>query len=141
MMREASRWEKTMASVTVENELACPAERAWALLADFRSPHKAFAGVLTNARAEDGGRVVTFANGMEVREIMVHLDDARRRVAYAVVGGRFSQHAAAMQIVENGGGCRFLWTSDFLPDDAAPLVEGLMQQGAAAFARVAEGRP
>jgi hypothetical protein len=46
-----------------------------------------------------------------------------------------------MQIVETGGGCRFRWTSDFLPDDATPLVEGLMQQGAAAFARVAEGRP
>jgi carbon monoxide dehydrogenase subunit G len=141
MVRAASPEEKKMASVTVESELTCPAERAWALLADFENPHKAFAGVLTGARAEDGGRVVTFANGMEVREIIVDLDDARRRVAYAAVGGRFSQHAAAMQVVEDGGGCRFLWTSDFLPDDAAPLVKGLMQQGAAAFARVAEERP
>lgn len=140
-MRPASLWEKIMASVTVEDELACPAERAWALLADFENPHKAFVGVLTDARAEDGGRVVTFANGMEVREIRVDLNAERRRVAYAVVGGRFSQHAAAMQIVGNGGGCRFLWTSDFLPDDAAPLVEGLMRQGAEAFAKVAEGRP
>lgn len=141
MMRLASIWEKNMSSVTVENDLACPAARAWALLADFQNPHKAFAGVLTGARAEDGGRVVTFANGMEVREVMVDLDNARRRIAYAVVGGRFSQHSAAMQIVENGGGCRFLWTSDFLPDDATPLVEGLMRQGATAFARIAEGRP
>lgn len=129
-----------MASVTVESEFACPAERAWALLSDFENPHKAFAGVLTDARAEDGVRIVTFANGMEVREIMVDLNAERRRVAYAVVGGRFSQHSAAMQIMESNGGCRFLWISDFLPDDAAPLVEGLMRQGAAAFARVAEGR-
>jgi carbon monoxide dehydrogenase subunit G len=139
MMRAVSSWEKNVASVTVENELACPAERAWALLTDFENPHKAFAGVLTDSRAEQGGRVVTFANGMEAREILVDLDEARRRVAYAVVGDRFSQHAAAMQILENGGGCRFLWTSDFLPDEAAPLVEGLMRQGATAFARVAEG--
>jgi hypothetical protein len=141
MIGAATSWEKNMASVTVESELTCPAERAWALLADFRNPHKAFAGVLTNARAEDGGRVVTFANGMEAREIMVDRDDVRRRIAYAAVGGRFSQHAAAMQIVENGGGCRFLWTSDFLPHDAAALVEGLMRQGAAAFAKVAQERP
>ena len=33
-----------------------------------------------------------------------------------LVGGRFSQHAAAMQILENGGGCRFVWTSDESPD-------------------------
>lgn len=129
-----------MASMTVESELTCPAERAWSLLADFSAPHKAFAGVLTGARLEEGGRVVTFANGMEVREILVDLDGARRRVAYAVVGGRFTQHAAAMQIVEDGRGCRFLWTSDFLPNEATPLVEGLMRQGAAAFAQAAEAQ-
>jgi hypothetical protein len=130
-----------MASVIVESELACAPERAWALLADVDNPHKAFAGVLTDARAEEGARVVTFANGMVVREIIVGVDPARRRVAYAVTDGRFSQHSSAMQIVGDGGHCRFLWSSDFLPDEVAALVEGLMRQGAEAFARIAEDRP
>jgi Polyketide cyclase / dehydrase and lipid transport len=130
-----------MASVIIECELACAPDRAWALLEDFGAPHRAFAGVLADARPEDGGRVVTFADGTVVREALVGLNPGRRRIAYAVVGGPFTQHGAAMQIVEAGDRCRFVWASDFLPDEAAPRVEGLMRQRAAAFARVAEGRP
>ena len=128
-----------MASVMVECALECPAERAWALLADVAAPHKAFPGVLTDAHIEGDTRVVTFTNGMVVHERIVSVDPSRRRVAYAVTGGRFSQHSAAMQIVEDGERCRFVWASDFLPDEFACLVEELMGQGTAAFARVAAG--
>lgn len=127
-----------MSSVIMERELACPAERAWALLRAVGDAHKAFPGVLTDSRLEDGARVVTFANGMVARERIVTIDPARRRVAYAVVGERFEQHAAAMEIVALGGSCRFVWVSDFLPDALEPMVRGLMAQGVAAFAGAAE---
>jgi len=44
-----------------------------------------------------------------------------------------------MQIVADGERCRFVWVSDFLPDEFAGLVEELMGQGVAAFARAAAG--
>ena len=67
------------------------------------------------------------------------IDDVHRRIAYAVVGGRFGHHSASMQILPDGPGrSRLLWASDFLPDEAEPLVRGLVEQGAAAFKRAIE---
>jgi hypothetical protein len=125
-----------MASVIMECTLNCPAEPAWALLADVANPHRAFPGVLTDARSENDERIVTFADGMVVRERIVSVDPARRRIAYAVAGGRFTQHSAAMQVFQEAEHCRFLWASDFLPDEFASLVEQLMGQGMAALQSV-----
>ena len=130
-----------MASVIMECRLNCPPERAWALLSDVAAPQKAFPGVLTDARMENDERIVTFANGAVVRERIVSVDPVRRRIAYVVTGGRFSQHAAAMQILDDGEYCRLLWASDFLPDEVAPLVEALMGQGMEALTRVLAGAP
>lgn len=39
-----------------------------------------------------------------------------------------------MQILPNGvRRSQFLWISDFLPDEAAPMVSGLVDQGVAAL--------
>lgn len=131
-----------MASVIVECSLRCPPEQAWALLADVAAPHKAFPNVVTDARMDNGERLITFANGAVVRERIVSIDPARRRIAYAVSGGRFSQHAASMQVLaEDGGHCRFLWASDFLPDEFAPLVETLMHRGMKALTLALAGQP
>jgi len=128
-----------MATVISEATLEAPADRAWALLRDSGRADRAFPGVLVAARLDGSIREVTFANGTVVREQIVTLDEARRRIAYAVVGGRFSHHAASMQIEPDGAGrCRFAWVSDFLPDEAEPLVRGLVAQGTAAFKRAAE---
>jgi hypothetical protein len=130
-----------MASIIIECPLDCAAEAAWALLADVGAAHKAFPGVLTDARMEERTRVVTFTNGMVVRELIVNIDPKRRRLAYAVTGAPFLHHAAFMQIVEEGERCRFVWSSDFLPDEVKPMVEDLMKQGTAAFERVAQQNP
>lgn len=129
-----------MASIIKELTLTgeCAAA-AWALLRDVAAADKAFPGVLTGARMEgDGVRVVTFANGSVIRERVVTIDDERRRIAYGVIGGRFSHHSASMQIVSEAGCDRFVWVSDFLPDDLSPMVSALLDQGAEAFRRVVE---
>lgn len=123
-----------MASVMIDARIEVPADVAWALLRDPGAAAAAFPGVLTESRMQDGVRTVVFANGHVLREQIVTVDETRRRIAYAVVGGRFSQHSAAMQILPDGNeACRFAWVSDFLPDEAESLVRGLMQQGAEAF--------
>ena len=125
-----------MATIMVERDLNCSVDQAWALLEDTASVDKAFPGVVQDSRLDsDGVRTVTFANGTVVREAIVSVDPARRRVAYSIQGGRFSVHGASMQIVCDAGdaGARLVWISDFLPDSVAPVVEGLMERGGHAF--------
>jgi len=50
-------------------------------------------------RLEDGARVVTFGNGMVARELIVDCDDAARRLAWSVIGGRMTHHNASAQVV------------------------------------------
>ena len=129
-----------MASVASEARLAVSADEAWALLRNPGAAAQAFPGVLTDSRLEGDVRTVRFASGFEVRERIIDIDEARRRIAYSVIEGRFSHHSASMQIVPDGPAqCRFLWFSDFLPNDAEPLVRGLVEQGTAAFKRALEG--
>lgn len=128
-----------MASVIKDMELSVPAEAAWAMLREVGAADKAFPGVLTASRLDGDIRIVDFANGMQAKEWIIDLNDANRRYAYSVIEGRFSHHHASMQILDAGEGkSRFVWMSDFLPNDVEPLVSGLVDQGSAAFKRVVE---
>lgn len=130
-----------MASIIKEVELPTRPDVAWAMLRDVGAADKAFPGVLVSSCLEDGVRTVNFANGMKARERIINIDDDHRRSAYSVIEGRFSHHHASMQILPGTeGGSRFLWISDFLPDEAEPLVRGLVDQGAAAFQQALRGR-
>ena len=41
-----------------------------------------------------------------------------------------------MQIVPvDGGNCRFVWISDFLPDERAAMVQLLVEEGSAALVK------
>jgi hypothetical protein len=128
-----------MASITRHIPLAAGADRVWAALRDVARPHHVFVGVLTDARLEGDDRTVTFADGIEVRERIVAIDDAARRLAYTVVDGTFAHHHASFTVEACTGGCTVTWVTDLLPDDAASRVEGLMAAGAAAMAATLEG--
>jgi carbon monoxide dehydrogenase subunit G len=128
-----------MASITLETPIAADAAAAWALLRRTDRAQDAFPGVLSACEQDGDLRTVTFVGGMVARERIVDVDEARRRIAYGVVEGRFTFHSASMQIVEDGPGrSRFLWTSDFLPAEAAAVVGPLMERGAEAFRAVME---
>ena len=123
-----------MASVQREVPVGVSADAAWKAIRDVGATHRLFPGVLTDCRLEDGARVVTFANGMVVRELIVDVDDARRRLAYAVVGGRMTHHSASLQVFEaSDGTSRVLWIADFLPEAMKATVEALTEQGSAAM--------
>ena len=83
-----------------------------------------------------GARVVSFANGLLVRELIVSVDDERRRFAYAAVGGLASHHNASMQVFEAGAQrSRLVWITDVLPDALVGPIGALIEQGAAAMQR------
>ena len=125
-----------MSTIVVERDLPGSADDAWALLEDVGNAHSAFPGVLLDSHLDtDGVRTVTFADGPVIREAILGVDPERRRIAYSVLNGRFSIHAASMQVVPgpDGASARLVWISDFLPEAAAPLVQGLMERGGDAF--------
>ena len=125
-----------MASLRKELVLAAPAAHVWSALRDFGAVHERLApGFVTGTTMEGADvRVVTFFNGSSARETLVGRDDTLRRLAYAIIGGRAAHYAASAEVREvDGGGCRFVWTVDVLPDALAPYIDDMMTRGAAAM--------
>ena len=114
----------------------------WDAVRDVGAVHTRVApGFLTGCRMEDAplARVVSFANGMEARELIVDIDDAARRLVWAVVGGRMLHHNASMQVVADGAGrTRVVWIADLLPNELAPVIAGMIDQGLAAMKKTLE---
>src|SRR5690606_1455988 len=89
-----------------------------------------------------GARLVTFVNGMQVREWLVSADEGAMRLVYAINDSpNFTHYSAAAQVVADGSGCRFVWTVDFLPDAMAGAQEAAMTAGIAAIGRTLAAAP
>lgn len=126
-----------MASVHREIVVDSPVAEVWEALADVGALHtRLVRGFVSDVRLEPGSRVVTFASGLVARELIVSVDAARRRVAWAVVGGRLSHHnASAQAFAEGDDACRIVWIADFLPDEHAGAIAEMMEQGLHAMQR------
>ena len=131
-----------MASIHQEVLLDADPASVWDAVRDVGAVHTRVApGFLTGCRMEDAplARVVSFANGMEARELIVDVDDARRRLVWSVVGGRMSHHNASMQVLADGADrSRVVWIADLLPSELAPAIAGMIGQGLAAMKRTLE---
>jgi carbon monoxide dehydrogenase subunit G len=123
-----------MASIRKEVQVNAPPEKVWDAVRDVGAVHRRMApGFLTDTVMDGDARVVTFANGLVARELIVDVDDDARRFVWAVVGSaRLTHHNASMQVFENGAGrSRLVWIADLLPDAAARDIRGLMEQAMA----------
>lgn len=130
-----------MASIRQEIVVEAPPEKVWDAARDVGAVHRRLVpGFVTDTRLEPGARVVTFANGLVARELIVTVDDAERRLVWAVVGSeRLTHHNASFQVFADGERrSRLVWIADVLPDEAAPVIRGMMQQGMAAMKKTLE---
>jgi uncharacterized protein YndB with AHSA1/START domain len=128
-----------MATIRKEVEIRSSPERVWEALRDVGALHtRLAAGFVVDAKMEGNARVVTFGNGMVVREDIVAVDDAARRVVWAIVGQQFHHYNAAAQVFDDDGGVRFAWTTDLLPDELAGNVEAMMDAGISAIKKTIE---
>jgi carbon monoxide dehydrogenase subunit G len=119
-----------MASIHKEVSLAAGAEAVWDVVRDVGAVHTRFApGFVTDVVMEEGARMVTFANGLVAREVIVDVDERGRRLAYSVRGERLSHHNASFQVFAEGAGSRLVWIADVLPDAAAVNVAAMMDEG------------
>ena len=126
-----------MASVHREIVIARPVAAVWDALADVGALHtRLVRGFVVDCHLEPGARVVTFANGMVARELIVDVDAGARRVAWSVVGGKLTHHNASAQVfAESESSCRVVWIADFVPDDDATRIAGMIEHGLSAMRR------
>jgi len=125
-----------MASIHKEVSLSAATDQVWDVVRDVGAVHTRFApGFVTDTVMDGPDRIVTFANGLAAREVIIDIDDARRRLAYSVRSERLSHHNASFQVCADGAGSRLVWIADVLPDAAALNVAAMMQEGLAAVKR------
>jgi hypothetical protein len=123
-----------MASIYKEVRVAIAPDSVWDVIRDIGNAHRRlFVGVVTDVVLEPGGRVVTFANGLVVREPTVDLSDDLHRYAWTATGGRATHYNASLQVFEDGEDSRIVWIVDLLPNEIREVVEGLMDAGVAAM--------
>jgi hypothetical protein len=122
-----------MATVYKELLIHAPAAHVWDAVRDFHAAHlRLFPGLLTDSQPESEARVVTFANGMVFRELLLSVDEAQRRLAFAAIGGPLTHHNASFQVFELGpDDARLVWITDVLPNEVRDTVAALVEQGAA----------
>ena len=82
-------------------------------------------------------RRVTFVNGRVVDETIVSVDDAARRVVWAIK--EFEHHNGALSIATAPGGAEVVWIADILPDALADQISPAMAHGLAMMKAHFEG--
>src|SRR5277367_4941044 len=124
-----------MATIRSELKTRAPAGDVWSAIRDIGALHtRLVPGFVTDTKLEPGARVVTFVNGMVLREPIVTLDDEARRLVWTTEGGRASHYNAAVQVIELADGLTsVVWTADFLPDDISGFMSQAIQAGMAAM--------
>jgi carbon monoxide dehydrogenase subunit G len=121
-----------MATLHKEILVAAPVELVWDAIRDVGALHtRLVPGFVVATQLDGETRVVTFGNGMTVREPILSIDDERRRLAWGAVGGRATHYNAVMQAIADPAGTRVVWTSDVLPHELASVLGPLQDQGLA----------
>jgi carbon monoxide dehydrogenase subunit G len=129
-----------MASIRREIRIATRPEKVWDAVRDIGNIHKRLVpGFVADCRMEgEDARIVTFGNGLVVKEIIVDLDDSSRRLCWTAKSERMTHHNASMQIFADGDGARAVWIADLLPNEVAPAIGAMIEQGMGAMKKTLE---
>lgn len=120
-----------MPSIRKEIQIDAPPEKVWDAVRDFGALHERLVpGFVTDCRMDGEDRIVTFATGAVMREVLIDLNDDDRRLVWSIVDGPYRHHNGAAQVFAENGGCRFVWTTDLLADDeVVKLTDQSMETG------------
>ena len=128
-----------MASIHKEILIDAPPDHIWDAVRDIGAIHTRLARqFVLDTRIDGDSRLVTFADGTVVRELIVDVDDSARRIAYAVEWQATHHHASIQVFADGNMRSRLVWIADLLPNDLADLVDGMMEKGCAAMKQTLE---
>jgi len=122
-----------MASIRKEISTRASVDTVWEALRDVGALHtRLVPGFVVDTRLEPGARIVTFGNGMVVREPIIDVDDEAKRVVWSANSEWLTHYNASAQVFDGGDGqTRVVWIADLLPNEAAGPVGLMMEQGIA----------
>jgi hypothetical protein len=122
-----------MASIRKEISTRAKADAVWAALRDVGALHtRLVPGFVIDTRLEPGARIVTFGNGMVVRELIVDVNDEVKRVVWSAQSELMIHHNGSAQVVKGEDGrTKVVWIADLLPNEAVGPVSQMMEQGMA----------
>ena len=131
-----------MASITQEIITSLRPEAAWDAVRDVGALHtRLVVGFVLDTLLEPGARIVTFKNGMVVKEPLVAIDEQARRVVWSAVVPSLAHYNASLQVFDlDGERSRVVWMADFLPDDAQTWIAGMIGDGMAAMKATLDGQ-
>ena len=124
-----------MATIHKEILINAAADMVWDAARDFGALHtRLVPGFVADTQlkpdADPPVRVVTFASGMVLDEVLVASDDAQRRLVWTVQGEQVRHHNGALQIFPvEAGSCRAVWIADVLPQALAQAYGPAMAAG------------
>jgi Polyketide cyclase / dehydrase and lipid transport len=126
-----------MATIRSEIKTRAKPSEVWSAIRDIGALHtRLVPGFVADTKLEPGARVVTFVNGVTLREPIVTLDDEARRLVWTHEGGRARHYNGALEVSEAAGGLTsVVWTADFLPDDIGGYMAQAIEAGMAAMQR------
>jgi len=114
-------------------------EKVWDAARDVGALHiRLVPGFVVDAQFDGDTRVVTFGNGLVVREPIVSIDDERRRLAWSSTGGKTTHYNAVLEVRPEASGSRVVWTIDLLPNELANAVGAMQAQGLATLKKTLE---
>lgn len=128
-----------MATLRKEIHIETRPEGLWEAARDVGALHtRLVPGFVVDTRLEGTVRIVTFGNGLVVREPIISVDDQRRRLAWTSSGGRTTHYNAVLEVFAEGSGARVVWTINLLPDEMADPVAAMQESGLAAMKKTFE---
>jgi len=128
-----------MACVRTETMIDASPEAVWDALRDWGAAHERLVpGFVVETRLDGDDRIVTFFNGVSVREVLIDSDDDARRLAWSIVDGPYSHHNGVAQVLADGERTRFVWVADLLPAEMAERTREMMERGTATIKETLE---
>ncbi|MDM0074206.1 SRPBCC family protein [Variovorax sp. J2P1-59] len=129
-----------MASIRQEIRVAASADQIWDALRDVGEiHHRLVPGFVTDCKLEGDARIVTFANGLVAREVIIDVDDEARRVVWSATGDRLTHHNASLQVfAEDAGHSQLVWIADLLPNSLKEPISAMIEQGMQAMKKTLE---
>lgn len=132
-----------MATVRKAVTIARSADEVWDAVSDAGELHTRVAPqVVANTTLEAGGevRIVTFGNGVVLKELIISNDPSARRLAWSAQSDQWQHHNASLQIFPlSDERCEAVWTADVLPHAAGAIMEQFLTMGLDAMKSHLEG--
>jgi hypothetical protein len=119
-----------MATIHEEVEVKRSKELVWDAIRDVGAIHRRLVpGFVVDCKLEGDWRIVTFANGMVVRELIVDVDDKTCRHSWSARGQPLTHHNASVQVFSEGHNkCRVVWIADLMPNEVAEAIGEMIHQ-------------